>query len=138
MNKFKKEDINFHTCASIVTEHEKKLYTVLSEHIDTHYHNQYIICPKVRVVDIVNMPKDLFNYATWQRVKSRHIDFLVCTKEDLKPVLAIELQDSTHNTKKGIYRDTLINTVFQSAWLPLLPLWTTSSSAVGKLLEVRL
>ena len=115
MNKFKKEDINFHTCASIVTEHEKKLYTVLSEHIDTHYHNQYIICPKVRVVDIVNMPKDLFNYATWQRVKSRHIDFLVCTKEDLKPVLAIELQDSTHNTKKGIYRDTLINTVFQSA-----------------------
>ena len=45
------------------------------------------------------MNKEDFEWGTRQRYKSRHFDFLVCSKKDLHPVLAIELQDASHKTK---------------------------------------
>jgi hypothetical protein len=134
MQPFNKSDIHFITWISLCTEHEKQLYEVLSKNLDQYYHDQYIICPKVRIVDIVHMDKKDFNQTMWNRVKSRHVDFLLCTKIDLKPILAIELQDSTHKTKKGLYRDILVKSVFESAWLRLLPLWTTDFKKVTGLL----
>lgn len=91
--------VQFTACTSIVTDYEQKIYDILLHKLEQDYPNKYVICPKVRIVDIVNMDnKD--DFGLWQRIKSRHVDFLICTKQFLKPILAIELQDNTHKTSK--------------------------------------
>ena len=99
MNTFDLSTTTLITCESIVTDYEKKLYHVLIDNLDRYYPDQYIICPKIRIGDIITMNKEDFEWGTRQRYKSRHFDFLVCSKKDLHPVLAIELQDASHKTK---------------------------------------
>lgn len=98
MNRLNTADVHFTKVQSLCTDHEKQLYDVLSKNLDTYYHDQFVICPKVRIVDMVTQTDE--NKSIWNRVTSRHVDFLLCKKHDLQPVLAIELQDPYHTTKK--------------------------------------
>ncbi len=136
MNRLNTADVHFTKVQSLCTDHEKQLYDVLSKNLDTYYHDQFVICPKVRIVDMVTQTDE--NKSIWNRVTSRHVDFLLCKKHDLQPVLAIELQDPYHTTKKWKYRDLLVHTVCKSAWLKLLPLWTTDEQKVWDFLKKKL
>ncbi|WP_069651001.1 DUF2726 domain-containing protein [Caloranaerobacter ferrireducens] len=78
------------------------------------------ICPKVRLADILYVDKTEKRQLYWNKINSKHIDFLICESETLKPVLAIELDDSTHNKSERIERDEFLNNVFKSTNLPLL------------------
>ena len=72
------------------------------------------ICPKVRVLDIIEPRKDLDNYLVLiNKVQSKHIDFLV-TDEELRIKGVIELDDNSHNSKDRQNRDAFLNTILQS------------------------
>ena len=75
-----------------------------------------IIFPKIRLADIFkhNELKD-FN-----KIKSKHIDFLLCDKSNCKIRLAIELDDYTHNKKQAIANDNFKNEIFKQTNLPLI------------------
>ena len=73
----------------------------------------------VRVIDIIE-PVDKKDFIAKSKIIQKHIDFLVCTKWYLNPVLAIELNDWTHRTKDRYERDNFLDLAFQSAGLPLL------------------
>lgn len=103
---------------SLLTEAEKKFYFVLSEIIG----NDYLIFSKVRMADLLYLPKmsnrDFYHYQN--KIQSKHIDFLICNKEDIKPLLAIELDDSSHLKVNRILRDELVDKIFESASLPII------------------
>ena len=69
---------------------------------------------------------DLFyvKHQKWGRYRAKidrkHVDFLICHPKTYKPVLAIELDDSSHNNAKAKARDEFKDTVFKAAGLPLL------------------
>ena len=72
------------------------------------------ICPKVRVLDIIEPRKDQKNYlALINKVQSKHVDFLV-TDEDLRIKGVIELDDNSHNSMKRQNRDDFLNTILES------------------------
>lgn len=50
----------------------------------------------------------------------RSVDFVVCEKEYLSPVLTIELNDNSHNLPDRIERDHFAETALQEGGLPLL------------------
>ena len=54
------------------------------------------------------------------RIKSRHIDFLLCRMKDVQPLLAIELDDSSHESFKANASDVIKNEILKQAGMPLL------------------
>jgi hypothetical protein len=72
---------------------------------------------KIRLADIVSTPKGTevkwFNY-----IKAKHVDFIVC--RELRPVLLIEVDDSTHDRPDRKERDDFVDKIFAQLGLPLL------------------
>ncbi len=81
---------------------------------------EYVICPKVRLADIVYVAQRRQRQAAFNRISSKHVDFLLCDPETLAPRIAIELDDTSHRQKSRVKRDRFVNGVFAAAELPLL------------------
>jgi hypothetical protein len=77
---------------------------------------------KVRVADVVG-PRKGMSRSEWQKafnkISSKHFDFLLCNKKDLSVICAIELDDSSHNSKNRQRRDTFLSGVCNAAGVPL-------------------
>lgn len=85
--------------------------------------NRFYICPKVRLADIFevgptnNEGRFMSNF---RKISQKHVDFLVCDLEDMRPKLAIELDDSSHLEKAVLNRDRFVNKLYEESELPLL------------------
>lgn len=99
----------------ILTNNEYNFYKILKPITDKH---GYLICPKVGIKDIVDITSR-HEYRKWfAKVSQKHIDFLICDS-NLKPLFAIELDDSSHTREKAIINDTFKNNLFIDIGLPL-------------------
>lgn len=100
------------------TKSEHIFFKELEKQNDGKYH----IFSKVRLEDIVQVTPDL-DYKTKRikrnSIKSRHIDFALVDKETNKIILAIELDGSSHNSKRQIRSDKKKNEILKSAGIKL-------------------
>jgi hypothetical protein len=74
------------------------------------------------LTDIFFVPHRNENVTYFNRIAQKHLDFLVCDSITMKPLLGIELDDSSHDENSRQKRDDFIEKVFQGAGLPLLRL----------------
>lgn len=82
---------------------------------------RFIIQSKVRLADIFFVSGRNNEYMTYfNKISQRHVDFLVCDADTMKPLLGIELDDASHRREKRQKRDAFVEKVFQAAQLPLL------------------
>lgn len=79
-----------------------------------------LICPKVRVGDILYVVQRRDNMAHVNRIDRKHIDFLLVSRTSLQPLTAIELDDASHQRQDRAERDEFLDRAFQTAGLPLL------------------
>lgn len=77
---------------------------------------------KVRLGDLFFVPNPSGNVAYVNRISSKHVDFLICDADSLRPILGIELDDSSHQRASRQERDAFFDQVFEAAGLPLLRL----------------
>jgi hypothetical protein len=107
---------------SLLTNSEKKFYFILADILQ----DRFFIFSKVRIADIVHVPEWYKTYYWaiywWNRIKSKHVDFLVCDKLSFEPLLVIEVDDPSHLQLDRKKRDGLVNFVFRKAHLPILHL----------------
>ncbi len=54
------------------------------------------------------------------KIDRKHVDFLLCDPATMRPLVAIELDDKSHQRADRQERDGLVNNVFLAAGLPLL------------------
>lgn len=97
---------------------ERKFYDLLSRN----FSEEVEIFAKVRMADLVdlaNEPKDRGRYINW--ILTRHIDFVLCDKPQQRPLLGIELNDSSHTRYDRRESDEFKKSVFRQVGLPLLP-----------------
>lgn len=74
----------------------------------------YIICPKVRLSDIIKPKSGEKNYQTLlNKIQSKHVDFVICD-QNMYIKAIIELDDSSHNRPDRIERDKFVDTILQS------------------------
>lgn len=73
---------------------------------------------KPRLADIFQHEKH--DQAAFNRVSSRHVDFLICRTDEWMPMLAIELDDDSHQKADRKKRDMFVNRLFASSSIPLL------------------
>ena len=77
---------------------------------------------KVRLADVFFVSRPNENMTYFSRIAQKHLDFLVCDSVTMKPLLGIELDDSSHQRDDRQERDDFVERVFQVAGLPLLRL----------------
>ncbi len=82
--------------------------------------NRYTVQSKVRLADIFFVAQAKGKMAYFNRISQRHLDFLVCDAASMKPLLGIELDDSSHRKKNRQERDAFVEEVFRAAKLPLV------------------
>ncbi|MES2694715.1 MAG: DUF2726 domain-containing protein [Verrucomicrobiota bacterium] len=81
------------------------------------------IASKVRLADIFGIKKGLAHgdrLRAFNRINAKHVDFLLIQSSDGRPLLGVELDDSSHNEKARVERDAFVDSVFTAAGLPIL------------------
>lgn len=81
------------------------------------------ITAKVRLADVFGIKKGIARgdrQRALNRISAKHVDFLLIQKSDGRPLLGIELDDSSHDEEDRAARDSFVDSVFSSAGLPIL------------------
>lgn len=81
-----------------------------------------LVCPKVRLADLVYAPRQEERQAALNRISRKHLDFVLCDAGTLRPALAIELDDRSHERADRQERDAFVDEVLGSVGLPLVRL----------------
>lgn len=105
---------------NLLTKNEWVFFKKLKEITDR---NNLHILSKVRLIDLVdvndNLPyKEKMSYKA--RIIQKHIDFVLVNPDSFKVYIAIELDDSSHDTKERKERDEFLDKVCENAKLPLI------------------
>jgi len=99
-----------------LTPAEANFYRVLCATIG----ERQLIFPKVRLADLIYAPRQEGQYAAWQRINRKHVDFVLCDPQTVRPVLAIELDDRSHQRPDRVQRDAFVDQIFAAVKLPLV------------------
>jgi hypothetical protein len=81
--------------------------------------NRAVICPKVGLGDIFYVAYGNDKQSFRNKIDRKHVDFLLCDPQMMKPRLGIELDDASHRRADRVERDQFVDKVFESAGLPL-------------------
>lgn len=102
----------------LMTQDEYAFYCVLVYALDA---EKYIVCPKVRLADVVYVSgkKDRNWYRNYAKIAEKHIDFLVCSRRG-QILFGIELDGNSHYSKTEKERDAQKNEICYAAGFPLL------------------
>lgn len=117
-NRGGKEDYPYEKEQALFTPAERLFLGVLEQAVD----DKLRIMGKVRLADVVKVKKGN-NKSTWQkafnRIQSKHLDFVACDPTSLGVKFVIELDDKSHIQSKRQDRDEFIDKVLEAAEIPV-------------------
>ncbi len=111
---------------------EASFYRVLK----TMLAERLLICPKVSLAEIFYVSRPNENAAYYNKINRKHVDFLLCDPATLKPRLAIELDDASHQRADRMERDDFVDEVFSTAGLPLVRVPVQAAYNTAELAEL--
>lgn len=102
---------------TLLTANEKQKFTSIKYVTDKLRLQLYA---KVRLADIVTPKEDLKNwYAYFNKVKSKHVDFLICNNF-FEPICVIEIDDVSHDKNDRKQRDKLVNFILNDVGIGVI------------------
>jgi len=111
--------IAYRRCGSLFSPAERSFLGVLEQAVG----NQYKVFGKVRLADILQ-PRYGLARSQWRkafnRISSKHLDFVLCKRDDLSIVCALELNDKSHQQIERQNRDQFLKQACDTAHVPLL------------------
>jgi len=103
---------------------EKSFIRVLEQALG----EEFRVFGKVRMEDLMFVKKGAKNrQAARNRIRSRHIDFVVCRKDDLSIQFLVELDDKSHDSNKRAEVDEFKNAACRAAGIKLVRIRAQSS-----------
>ncbi len=80
-----------------------------------------VVCPKVGLGDLFFAKTgDHGQNRSWtNKIDRKHVDFLLCEPQTMRPLLGIELDDASHRRRDREQRDLFVEQAFAAAKLPL-------------------
>ena len=110
---------------------ELALLRVLQGMVGRHY----IICPKVALNDVFYIVRPNENVHFFNKIFRKHVDFLLCEPDTLKPAFGIELVKpvSRNETREA---DLFMEDLFLSAGLPLVHIQSSERYSEDDLTEL--
>lgn len=97
---------------AIMTKTEVNFYLKLQNIIG----EKYIVIPQAHISMFLDhkIPGQSWKGA-FSRINGKSVDFLICEKEELKPIFAIELDDYSHGREDRVIRDEFVNSIFRES-----------------------
>ena len=80
--------------------------------------DRYVICPKVALTDIFTIIRPNENVHFYNKIFRKHVDFLLCDPQTLKPALAVELVKPIARTETRA-SDHFMEELFSDEGIPL-------------------
>ena len=80
---------------------------------------RYLIFAKVRLLDVC-ADLERSQISAFNRISSKHLDFLLCDPATYRPTVGIELDGSSHLRRDRIERDAFVDEVFRGMNVPLI------------------
>ena len=119
---------------TLLSKAERSFFGVLQQAVSDNVR----VFAKVRVADVIKPEKGLTR-SSWQvafnRISSKHFDFILCDDETLSFLAVLELQDSSHDTRKRRERDEFLRRACATAGVPLLEFKAKRSYSIQQLTE---
>lgn len=85
------------------------------------FHDMYNIVPQVPLKSIIQIKQNVRNfYRYFNKIDRKIVDFVFFDKKSYKPLLVIELDDSSHNSINRKNRDLFIDKILKKLNLPIL------------------
>ncbi|MBY0475412.1 MAG: DUF2726 domain-containing protein [Nitrosomonas sp.] len=116
----KLEIFKYKTLGKLLSDAEHSFYLVLRQAL---LNEKYEIFVKVRIADVL-LPENDLNRGNWKsafnKISSKHFDYVLCDKNTLSVVAVIELDDKSHDQVVTRARDIFIEKVCETAGLKLL------------------
>jgi very-short-patch-repair endonuclease len=81
-----------------------------------------VVCPKVRLGDLIQPRRDLDSKRFWSafnRVLAKHVDFVLLRPEDLTVIGVIELDDRSHERQDRADRDQFVDEALRQGGIPI-------------------
>jgi hypothetical protein len=104
----------------VMNKSERQMYKILQSVLD----NKFIVLSKVRIEDFVDINQDNLPWGERQglrgKIKSRHVDFLICEIQTTKPLMAIEVDGKSHRSLRRLERDQFVYNLYEEIGLPLV------------------
>jgi len=123
-------DLPYRTAGPLLTPAERSFYGVLCQAVET----RYTVFAKVRLGDVLAVPHGTRKFWTHRnRIDRKHVDFLLCAPHDLTPLLAVELDDASHDRADRRDRDAFVDKALTAADLPILRVPAQRGYAPGEL-----
>jgi uncharacterized protein DUF2726 len=82
--------------------------------------DRFLILIKLGVRDLCEITHREVNQAAFNRVAAKQVDFVLCDQVTLAPLVAIELDDSTHYPRERAERDAFVNELFRVIGVALI------------------
>lgn len=138
--KNKEKGTSYKKIGFLFTEAEYSFYRILELALK----DDYKIFGKVRVADVIT--PEQCEFKKWQiafnKISAKHFDYVLCDKETLTPLAAIELDDKSHENEKRVKRDQFLENACKTADFKLIRVKATRnynveavSKAIRKALE---
>jgi len=100
--------------------------------------SEFRVFGKVRIADVATV-RTMSNRSAWQkafnRISSKHFDFIVCNSSDLSIVCAVELNDKSHQKNTRKLRDEFVIGVCNAISLPLVEVNAQTAYSIQELKE---
>jgi len=96
---------------------EHEFFDLLNEIVGS----SYFVFPQVHLITLLDHKIKGQNWrGAFRHIDEKSVDFVICDKNYIKPLLVIELDDRTHSYESRMLRDEEVNRILQDAHLPLL------------------
>ena len=103
--------------ASLFTRDERRFYDALQQAAG----DRFIVFAQMRLVDLMEAPRGAEGSAYWYaKIRNKHVDFVLCDPETTSPVLAIELDGTSHQSEIQQQRDAEKDASLAQAGIPLV------------------
>ena len=85
--------------------------------------SEYYVFPQVHLSAILDHKVAHQNWkASFTHINQKSVDYVICSRQYRRPVLAIELDDWSHDSDSRKLRDEEVDRIFNDSGLPLLRL----------------
>jgi len=120
------QKVQYRPVGKLLTNCEQNFFKYLEPAVKS---NQLKLYLKVRIADIIVPVGEIRNKKWWKDFKfisQKHIDFL-CVDEFMNPIIAIELNDRSHEEEGRADRDKMIKKAFEDSGVPLIFVLTSNT-----------
>jgi hypothetical protein len=111
------QDYHYERRDLVMTRAETEFFKMLDAAIGQNYY----VFPQVHLSSILeHRVKGQDWWKAFHHINRKSVDFVICDRQSIRPLAAIELDDWSHRLDKRKTRDTEVERIFQGANFPLL------------------